>query len=184
MTKLLTTLSSVAIAVVLTGCGAAANNPPSTGTNAPASTSSSSSSTSKYISYDASSKTANLTLNAGVSGGFDFNGYTKGAMTVTIPQGWTVNVTFTNQATVNHSAEIVPFSQVKAGKNFTPAFSGAAISNPTLGISQGVTKKFSFTADKAGKYGIICAVPGHDDAGMWDTLVVSSSASTPSISTQ
>lgn len=176
MIKLWTALSGIALAVVLTGYGATANNAPSGGVSSPAPAS-------KWLTFDTSSKTADLTLDAGVTGGFDFNGYSNGAMTVTIPKGWTVDVTFTNEASLNHSAEIVPYAQVQAGQNFTPAFSGASISNPISGVAKDVTKKFSFTADKTGKFGIICAVPGHDGAGMWDTLVVSGSASTPSIST-
>ncbi len=49
---------------------------------------------------------------------------------------------------------------------------------------KGTTQKFSFIADKAGKYAIVCGVPGHDAAGMWDTLVVSDSAATATISTR
>jgi uncharacterized cupredoxin-like copper-binding protein len=31
---------------------------------------------------------------------------------------------------------------------------------------------FSFVANKAGTYAIVCAVPGHAVAGMWDVLKV------------
>jgi hypothetical protein len=41
--------------------------------------------------------------------------------------------------------------------------------------------QFTFTANKAGTYMIICAYPGHAIAGMWDTFVVSSTAKTASI---
>lgn len=188
MVKTWTTLGAIVLVVGLAGCGTTGNTASSStnaSTNNTASTSSGATSTSsKWMSYDASTKTANLTLEAGSGGGFDFNGYTKGAMTVTVPNGWTVDVSFTDEVSVPHSAMIVPFSQVHSGENFTPAFSGAQTSNPTTGSAKGATESFTFTANKVGKYGIVCAVPGHDDAGMWDTFVVSGSASTPSVTTK
>lgn len=202
MVKAWTALSALALAAVLAGCGTASNGtttspgtnvlqatPPANSTTNAATTGSNSTgaggspTSSKWISYHASSKTADVTLKAGLNGGFDFNGYSKGKMTVTVPKGWTVDVTFTNEASVNHSAEIVPYSQLKSSSTFTPAFSGASTPNPTTGTSKGVTQNFTFTASKSGKYGIVCAVPGHDDLGMWDTFVVSSSASVPSVAT-
>ncbi|MCL6547921.1 MAG: hypothetical protein K6T30_03315 [Alicyclobacillus sp.] len=138
--------------------------------------------TSKWMTFDASAKTVNLRLEAGINDGFNFNGYANGKMTVTVPLGWKVNVKFVNDSAMPHSAMIVPFNQVK-GSRYTPAFPGAFTPNPDTGVGKGVAQTFAFTADKAGQYGIVCAVPGHDEAGMWDILVVTGNANRPSIAT-
>jgi len=190
--KLWKTFGVFALLVSVTGCGAATNNA-GTNNNAPggsnpATTPSSGGTknaqgTSKWLTVDNSKKSVDLKLEAGVNDGFNFNGYDKGSMIVTVPTGWKVNATFTNDSSAAHSAVIVPFDQVAKMSGFTPAFSGATTPNPVAGVGQNVAQKFSFTADKAGKYGIVCAVPGHDGAGMWDILVVSGSAKTASIAT-
>jgi sulfocyanin len=129
-------------------------------------------------------KTVNLTLIAAYKGGFDFNGYSQGKMTITVPVGDKVNVTFSNNAPTPHSAMFVAFSKTPASIS-SPAtsFKGASSPNPMNGTSKGTTQKFSFTTVKAGKYLLICAVPGHAAAGMWDNFVVSSSAKVGSIKT-
>ena len=40
-----------------------------------------------------------------------------------------------------------------------------------------------FTADHAGKFSLSCLVPGHLQSGMWDWFEISSTATTPSLST-
>jgi sulfocyanin len=126
-------------------------------------------------------KTVNLTLIAAYKGGFDFNGYSKGAMTITVPTGDTVNVTFSNASSIPHSAQFIAFAKTPPVSSVSTAFKGANSPNPTNGTAKGTTQKFSFKANKAGKYLLICAVPGHAAAGMWDNLVVASSAKVGSI---
>lgn len=124
-------------------------------------------------------KVVNLTLVAAYnqnSSGFNFNGAAKGQMTVTVPLGDTVNVTFSNNAPLPHSAQIVAYSSNPPATAVPDAFKNANSANPTTGSSKGAPQKFSFVANKAGKYLIICAVPGHAAAGMWDTLVVAKGA--------
>jgi sulfocyanin len=136
----------------------------------------------------------NLSLIAGwnnVNVGFNFNGAAHGQMTVTIPLGDKVNVTFTNKAKgVPHNAEIIPFTTNPiAGRVNPPAFPGAETPAPRFrpgqggGFPGGASKPltFSFVAGKAGKYMIICAISGHALAGMWDNLVVSNSLKTASV---
>jgi sulfocyanin len=126
-------------------------------------------------------KVVTLTLIAGYNsnaGGFNFNGAAKGQLTVTVPLGDTVNVVFSNNAPLPHSAQIVAFSKSAPVSSVADAFKNAHSANPTVGVAKGTTQKFSFAANKAGKYLIICAVPGHAAAGMWDTLVVTKSAKT------
>jgi len=128
-------------------------------------------------------KVVSLTLIAGYdnnASGFNFNGAAKGQMTVTVPLGDKVNVTLSNKAPLPHSAQVVAFSKNPPTSTVKDAFNGAHSANPTQGISKGKVQKFSFTANKAGNYLIICAVPGHASAGMWDKLVVSKTAKTAS----
>lgn len=132
-------------------------------------------------------KTVNLTIIAGYNNadaGFSFNGYGKGKMTITVPKGDTVDVTFSNDSAVPHSAMIVAFTKTPASiSSPKSAFKNANSPDAMNGTTKGKTQKFSFKADKTGKYLLICAVPGHAAAGMWDNFVVSSSAKSGSIST-
>ncbi|MGH2388675.1 MAG: sulfocyanin-like copper-binding protein [Chloroflexota bacterium] len=116
--------------------------------------------------------------------GFNFNGASKGQLTVTIPLGDKVNVTFSNNGVLPHSAQVVAFSKTPPTKAVKDAFKGAHSTNLTSGIAKGKVQKFSFTANKAGNYLIICAVPGHASAGMWDKLVVSKTAKSASAVTK
>ncbi|GAC1402851.1 MAG: hypothetical protein NVSMB65_19830 [Chloroflexota bacterium] len=128
-------------------------------------------------------KTVNVTLVAGWNntlGGFNFNGAGNGKWVLTVPQGDTVKVTFWNNQVVPHSAQVIAFTKPLPTAAVADAFRGAHTPNPLAGIGKGPKQSFSFVANKAGTYMIICAVPGHDAAGMWDTLVVSRSAKTAS----
>jgi hypothetical protein len=144
-----------------------------------------------------SGKVVHLTLIAGWNNanvGFNFNGGAHGKMVVTIPLGDTVDVSFTNHAKgVPHNVEIIPYTTNPiAGRVNPPAFKGAETPSPqfrpgqggqggrpSFGSSKPLT--FSFVANKDGKYMIICAISGHALAGMWDTMIVSSSAKAGSV---
>lgn len=136
----------------------------------------------KWLRYNQASKVVDLKLVAGVNNGFNFNGFQDGQMVVTVPVGWEIDVTFTNGSSgAPHSSMIVPVKQVQVASGFTPAFKGAATRNPTFGTPSGTTQKYHFVAARLGKYGIICAVPGHDAGGMWDYFVVSAAAKKPTM---
>jgi sulfocyanin len=109
--------------------------------------------------------------------GFNFNGAAHGAMTFTVPLDWKVTLLFQNRATVPHSA-VIAASRTAT----TPVFPGAATPRPTIGLGQGQKATVTFTASKAGRYYLVCAVPGHEGLGMWDTFVVSPTAKSPSVS--
>ena len=141
--------------------------PPATSATPPASNS-------QYMTVDSSSKTVNLMLNIT---GFSFDGYSNGQMTVNVPQGWKVNVECHNQTTSPHSCAVVPDAT-----STSPVFSGGSTTNPTTGLQPGASQSFTFMAGQAGQYRIACLVPGHEDAGMWDNFVVTSSGS-PSLTT-
>ncbi|MDB5076809.1 MAG: hypothetical protein JWO42_2988 [Chloroflexi bacterium] len=131
-----------------------------------------------FLTANTKAHTATLVLTASLTtalGGFNFDGYGQGKMVVTIPVGYKVTATFTNKGALPHSAIITLASQ-KAMTNAKPAFLGAETPNPVTGSPPGATMKFTFTASKAGSYAIVCAVPGHEAAGMWDTLKVAMGA--------
>ena len=128
--------------------------------------------------------TVTLTLTAAYTnavGGFNFNGDAKGKMVVSVPVGYKVNVIFTNKSTIPHSAVVTAYSKRMAASGFTPAFRGAQSPNPTRGITKGTPQRFTFTANKVGTYAVVCAVPSHAVAGMWDVFKVTPAGSKPSI---
>lgn len=153
-----------------------------------ASTSSStpvSSSTPSWMHIDSTAKTVVLDITADQTtnnGGFNFNGYSKGGLTIQVPLNWNVTVHFMNDSPfIPHSAEIVPYSQRTATSGFTSAFAGATTMNASSGITSGQTESFSFTADTAGLYALVCAVPGHASDGLWNGFVVSTSSTAPTV---
>ncbi|MGH2347316.1 MAG: sulfocyanin-like copper-binding protein, partial [Chloroflexota bacterium] len=80
------------------------------GAQATPTTSSAPQATGPWLKWDASSHTANLTLVAGYNdtqSGFNFNGAAKGDMTISVPAGANVKVTFSNKGALPHSA-VVP----------------------------------------------------------------------------
>jgi uncharacterized cupredoxin-like copper-binding protein len=119
--------------------------------------------------------------NAG-SGGFDFNGYQRGAMTVTVPVGWEVVVHFENAGAAAHSVGVFAAgAHQQVALPATPAFPGAVTGNFIAGLPKGATQTFTFVASKPGTYEFVCGCPAHGVAGMWDTLVVSATADGPSV---
>lgn len=108
--------------------------------------------------------------------GYNFDGGAHGNLTFTVPVDWKVTMRFTNRAAVPHSA-VVAASRTAS----TPAFAGAATPSPTSGLPKGQAASFTFTANRAGNYYLVCAVPGHEVLGMWDKVVISSSAHRPSV---
>jgi alcohol dehydrogenase (cytochrome c) len=138
----------------------------------------------QYLTFGSEPKTLELTLvgsQGSAFGGMNFNGYGRGEMVVRVPLGYTVDVTFRNQsAQVPHSAMVTPIGQVERVQGFTPAFPGAQTESPQFGITSG-SQFFSFTANKAGRYAVLCALPGHAVGGMWNTLEIVPAGQAPSI---
>jgi PQQ-dependent dehydrogenase (methanol/ethanol family) len=116
-------------------------------------------------------------------GGMNFNGYARGSMTFTVPTDSKVVMVFRNGSdTVPHSAMVTGSDEVNKAKDFSEAFDGSAMPDAATGIQSG-SAQFEFTADKAGTYAIVCAVPGHSAAGMWITFKVEDGVK-PSVSTK
>jgi len=131
--------------------------------------------------WNATKRTVSLKLVAGYNGannGFNFDGYGRGKLLVRVPLGWRVAVTCHNAASMRHSCAIV-----RGSLTITLAFRGAATPSPTIGLRSGQTARFTFKASRAGSYRIACLVPGHEQARMWDVLVVED-VKRPSIATR
>ncbi len=129
----------------------------------------------RWLVANTKARTATLTLIAGynnVGGGFNFDGYANGAMVVGVPSGYRVIVVYSNKGQYPHSVVITPYAKKNALTDFPLAFRGAASADPANGVATGTTQRFSFTANRVGTYAIICAVGGHEQAGMWDVLKV------------
>jgi plastocyanin len=122
--------------------------------------------TDQYMKADASTKTVTLVLDIT---GFSYDGFSNGQMTVCVPQGWKVTAQCTNKTTVPHSCAVVENATATS-----PAFSGATTKDPVTGLQPGDSESFTFTTDRTGQFRIVCLVPGHEDAGMWDYFNVTS----------
>ncbi len=127
--------------------------------------------------WNASTHTATLTLIPGYNNarhGFNFNGYSTGTMVIQIPRGAHVQVTVRNNGRFPHSALITGYgNHTRDGaKGFPLAFPGATTPAPRRGMAPGQTQRFSFVAAHAGQYALVCAVDHHAQAGMWDTVQV------------
>ncbi len=147
------------VALVLTACSRAARPLPAA----------------RVLVAEPARRSVELRLLAGETGadaGFNFDGYSQGRLTVVVPLGWRVDVTCTNRSTeLTHSCAVVedlPLSPYGAPL----AFPGASVPDARHGLGFGQTARFSFLANRPGRYRIACLVIGHEIDGMWDWLVV------------
>jgi sulfocyanin len=135
-----------------------------------------------YLSYDAASKTVTLKIVSALNsklGGFNFNGGSNGDQTITVPLGWQVNTTVTNNDAIPHSAIVIPDALPLPGSPDQAAIGGAYTSQlaPQTGHDT-----MNFKAAPAGKYLIACGVSGHAASGMYIRLVISATATAPTYS--
>ena len=133
----------------------------------------------QFLSVDARSRTVALTLVAGWDSenqGFNFDGYGRGELLVTVPVGWRVRIACVNRGGMRHSCDVVPGPMTAA-----PAFRGASVPDPVHGLDPGSKAAFSFVASRAGSYRLASIVPGDEEARLWDVLEVAR-AGRPSIS--
>jgi len=128
-----------------------------------------------WFAVDHTARTVNLTITAGltpVANHWNFNGYINGQMAINVPEGYTVNIEFTNRdPNMAHSLGISTETQ-----NFSvppqpvPVFEGAISQNPGSmvdGTMPGETETITFVAERAGNYSMVCYIPGHTAIGMW-----------------
>jgi Sulfocyanin (SoxE) domain len=124
----------------------------------------------QFLHVSASRHAVALDLIAGKTGsnrGFNFDGYGRGELLVTVPRGWRVTVHCQNRASLRNSCAVI-----SGPDTATPAFAGAATPNPVIGIGTGESATFSFTASRIGVYRLASLVPGHEQARMYDVLQV------------
>ncbi|MGH2935354.1 MAG: sulfocyanin-like copper-binding protein [Gaiellaceae bacterium] len=124
----------------------------------------------QFLHADAKHRVAIVTLYAGYNGennGFNFDGYGRGELFVNVPRGWRVRVRCVNRAAMRHSCAVV-----KGPMTIKPAFLGATVPQPVVGLARGQTATFTFVASKAGGYRLASLVPGQEEARMWDVLEV------------
>lgn len=111
------------------------------------------------------------------NGGLNFNGYARGKMKIVVPRGYRVVVAYTSQGPFAHNV-LITGNNPTTTSGFTPAFPGSGPSDTVDGVE---ALHLSFVARAAGAYYLVCGVPGHAAAGMWDRFVVAASG-TPAVS--
>lgn len=124
----------------------------------------------QFLKVDARQKVVALTLVAGYdssNNGFNFDGYGRGELLVTVPMRWRVKITCVDRGGMRHSCVVVDGAMTAQ-----PAFKGASVPNPTYGLQPGQSATFSFVASRTGSFRLACLVPGHEEARMWDVLEV------------
>lgn len=140
-----------------------------------------------WLHATAATKTVEFKLVSGMSdanGGMNFNGFGRGALVLTVPQGWTVVMHYKNDdPNLPHSVAIIADADPVPVGNVTPAFDHATSGRLDQGFSAGQGGDIRFVAGKAGSFLIFCAVPGHGAAGMWIRLTVSATADAPTLTT-
>ena len=112
--------------------------------------------------------------------GMNFNGFSHGQATYTIPVGWKVDVHFINPSPVPHSAIVLDLFDAKKLQVKEPYFEGGATENHIQGLAI-ATADFSFTADEEGEYAFACGFPSHALAGHWLALNVVAADQSPSL---
>jgi FtsP/CotA-like multicopper oxidase with cupredoxin domain len=132
-----------------------------------------------WYQIDNDAETVVLQIAAQMDGGWKMNGMALGAGTITVPVGYEITVEFTNDdPAMAHSLGI----DAQVGgypamfEDPQPAFSGAVTGDPTSMTEStlpGETESFTFTADAAGEYAMVCYIPAHAVTGMWVRFNVS-----------
>jgi len=98
---------------------------------------------------------------------FNYDGYSGGALVLTVPVGWQVTIQCLNHGTVPNSCAIVT-----DGKATSPVQSDWSTPNPRRGLDPGQSSGFAFTMSAPGSYRIASLVDGSEASGMWLDLEV------------
>lgn len=135
----------------------------------------------KWLAINAKSHRVVITVIAAdtnANNGFNFDGYAKGKANFVVPLGWKVSFKFSNHTSLPHSLAIA--SGHGNGPKL-PKIGGKTVQTPNAksGIAKGKTQTLTFMAKPAGHYFMVCLVPGHDAAGMWDGLTINKGAKKP-----
>lgn len=134
-----------------------------------------------WMQVDSATNTVALEVVAGgnaTNNNWNLNGYASGNFTVSVPEGATVTINFSNNdPNIGHSIGVSekPAGSWPATPDPTPVFDGAISSEPassTESTRAGESETITFTASTAGEYALVCYVPGHATAGMWINFTV------------
>jgi plastocyanin len=140
-----------------------------------------------WMTIDAGAKKVTMDVIAGFNANnssWNLNGDYDGDMTVVVPKGWRVEITFTNHdGDVPHSLVVMADPgpdnlPLQAGRE-QAAFSRAYSKSPEQGISAGGQDTISFKADQTGEFLWFCGVPGHGQSGMWTRFSVEADTAEP-----
>ena len=132
---------------------------------------------SQWLKYDAGSNTVTFEL---IAGPFNFNGYTSGGATLTLPSKANVVINFVNKDGTPHSAEVISGDGAIPNAATDPAIPRAFTNKVLEGLPQEATDVMRFTVQDSGQYRIFCGVPGHGLSGMWIWMKVDPAAKAPS----
>jgi len=133
-----------------------------------------------WMKVDAAKKNLTVDIASGWNANnaaLNFNGYYDGNMTLVVPVGWRVEMTFINRDGDNpHSivvTEAYPPDALpeKAGRE-EAAIKRAYTINPLQGLFAGESDSMRFKVSSADRYLLFCGVPGHGIGGMWTRLDV------------
>jgi len=131
------------------------------------------------LKHDAGSNTVTFQLIGGPHG-FQFNGFSSGAATLTLPPKANVVINFVNKDGTPHSAEVIPGDGPIPNAGGDPALPRAFTNQLLQGLPQEGTDNMKFTMPASGSYRIFCGVPGHGLSGMWIWMKVDPAAKAPS----
>jgi plastocyanin len=131
---------------------------------------------SEYVKWDPATKTVTFRL---VAGPFEFDHFTNGGGTLTVPAGSTNVWNFLQNDGTPHSAEVASGTGPLPNSGGDPAIPRAYTNKVVEGMAQGETDVIRFTAPDTGSYRIICGVPGHALSGMWIWLKIDPAAKAP-----
>jgi plastocyanin len=115
-----------------------------------------------------------------MAGPFNFNGYTNGGATLTLPPKANVVINFVNKDGTPHSAEVISGEGPIPNAAVDPAIPRAYTNKLLEGLPQEASDDIRFTAPDSGTYRIFCGVPGHGLSGMWIWLKIDPAAKAPS----
>ncbi len=141
---------------------------------------------SKYLAWDAATRTVTFELIAGGEGAkspFNFNGYIDGEANLVVPPGVSVVMNFIQKDGTPHSAELIADKAPMPNMGGEPAIPRAYTSKVVEGLPQEATDVMRFTAPDSGSYRIFCGVPGHGLSGMWIRFTVDPAAQEPRFET-
>jgi sulfocyanin len=141
---------------------------------------------STWLKWNPTTKTVTFKLVAGIPGRakspFNFNGYTDGELTLTVPLGSSMVMNFVNDDGTPHSAQVIPDARPIPNMALDePAIPRAYSKAAGEGIAQFGTDVIRFKAAPTGNYLVFCGVPGHGLSGMWIRFKISADLQAPTM---